>query len=167
MTDNDAADLAAWIIARSADPDPRLSEFTVDVLTQPALAASVMALEISSMVQVTGLPASAPWTSTTVFVEGYTETVSATGWSITFTCSPATTSRVGSSARPASQSSTARPDSDSGGPSWTVLHGIADSRRPGMSPRAGRRVGHSSTVDRPPPVQPGCGNRRPGHTGSR
>lgn len=94
MTDNDAADLAAWIIARSADPDPRLSGFTVDILTQPALAASVMALEISSMVQVDGLPASAPWTSTTVFVEGYTETVSATGWSITFTCSPATTSRV-------------------------------------------------------------------------
>lgn len=93
-TDNDAADLAAWIVARSADPDPRLSGFVVDVLTQPALAAQLLALEISSMVQIVGLPAAAPWASTSVFVEGYTEQISVQGWTLTVTSSPASGAQV-------------------------------------------------------------------------
>lgn len=92
ITDNTADALAGaqWRVALGKDPAPRYSTVSVDVTnSSTALAAAVMAAEIGTRFTLADLPATAPATSVDLFVEGYTETITATSHRVTFNTSPA------------------------------------------------------------------------------
>jgi hypothetical protein len=91
-TDDDALQGANWQIATRKNPLPRLPDLTVDLMTgqSVALVAAVLGLDVSSKIQVTGLPSQAPASSFTGFVEGATETIGVQDWSMSFFTSPVT-----------------------------------------------------------------------------
>jgi hypothetical protein len=80
----DAANLGLAVIGANADPVPRIAPLVFEVATlatQSGYGSSwydaVLASDISSVVTITHLPAQAPASSTSVFLEGYTETIAA------------------------------------------------------------------------------------------
>ncbi|MEV0227976.1 hypothetical protein [Nonomuraea sp. NPDC050786] len=92
-SDKDALLNAQWQVSNGADPPPRVNRFTV-VANTLADYADVLALDISDVVTLTGLPAGSPESSTQVHVEGYAETIGYNHHAITFHTSPASVSRV-------------------------------------------------------------------------
>lgn len=79
----DALSAADWMVANYAEPQPRLPDVAVDLLTAPASVQSAVAgLEVSDRVQVTGLPSQAPDGTLDLYVEGVSESLSAAGWSV-------------------------------------------------------------------------------------
>jgi hypothetical protein len=90
-TDDTMYQIASWIIAIKSTPYPRISTLDIDLGTATtATVTSALGLELSSLVQVTGLPTQTPvGTSMKLFIEGHVETFSyLTGWHIAFNTTP-------------------------------------------------------------------------------
>lgn len=80
-----ARDYATWLVNRHSVPKPRLGDVTLDLLTlDEPLAYQLVWLDIDDRIDITGLPSQSPvGTDAHLFVEGFTQTVSSTEWSIT------------------------------------------------------------------------------------
>ncbi len=87
-SDYDALAAAQWLVANGADPPPRITQMTV-VANSISSHTSVLGLEISDVVTLSGLPSNSPAASTRLHVEGYSETIEVNYHSITFNTSPA------------------------------------------------------------------------------
>lgn len=82
-TDAEALYRAQWIVGANADPQPRMPDLTLDLMTATSgEATSALALEIGSRIQLTGLPSQAPDTTVDLLVEGWTETISLDEWTL-------------------------------------------------------------------------------------
>lgn len=80
--DREVVDRAQWIVGSASTPDLILPALTFDLLTLQSSAASLLALELGSVVSVTGMPAQAPTASLLLEVLGLTETWSVSSWSL-------------------------------------------------------------------------------------
>jgi len=89
-TDAEATDRANWEANAYPEPLPRLGSLTLDLLGQTvAVQQAVMALEISDRIRITDLPAQTPGgTTADLIVEGWTETVSSTQWTMQLNVTP-------------------------------------------------------------------------------
>jgi hypothetical protein len=86
-TDQQAIDMASYLANINSQPYPRVSNIGVDMVSAAAVVdeAAILAAEVGTRFTVTGLPsASTPVTTLSWFVEGVTDTVSATSWKRTF-----------------------------------------------------------------------------------
>jgi hypothetical protein len=86
-TDQQAIDMASYLANINSQPYPRVSNIGVDLVSAAAVVdeAAILAAEVGTRFTVTGLPsASTPVTTLSWFVEGVTDTVSATSWKRTF-----------------------------------------------------------------------------------
>lgn len=88
-SDADALAAAQWDVLLGGDPPPRVTQVTVPASTLASYA-TVLGLEISDVLALTGLPATAPATSVSLHIEGYDETISLVLHTITFNTSPLT-----------------------------------------------------------------------------
>jgi len=72
-----------------ANPLPRSSELTVDLMTKGATisAATLLAADVGQRIAVSGMPAEAP-TQTNFYIEAISDAVTETSWLRTFTVSP-------------------------------------------------------------------------------
>ncbi len=87
--DTDAYDAAAWLVNTHGTPAPRISTVTLDLLTQTAaITQQLQALELGSLIGITGLPSQAPSGGLSLFVEGWTETISLSEWTMQLNTSP-------------------------------------------------------------------------------
>lgn len=79
-----------------AGPQQRVPNLTLNLMTQPAVAAAVLAsLAVGRRIAVSGVPsAQAPATTLDLFAEGWTETLDVDTWQITINTSPAGMSDV-------------------------------------------------------------------------
>lgn len=87
-SDYDALAAAQWAVYKGADPPPRITQVTV---MANALAAhtSVLGLDLSDVITLSGMPATAPVSSVALHVEGYDESISHNLHTITLNTSPA------------------------------------------------------------------------------
>lgn len=92
-TDNEVLDRANWTVQTRNTPAPRCPSITVDLLTQPSatLVAGVLDAQLSARLTVAGLPSQAPSASVALIVEGETERLSDSEWSVTWNTSRAST----------------------------------------------------------------------------
>lgn len=75
-SDLKVADAANWLVSRYADPPPEIRQVTVQAYTLPlATYRLLLAADVSTTFDLTGLPDQAPTPTTTVAVEGYTELI--------------------------------------------------------------------------------------------
>lgn len=75
-TDNEVVDTAQWIVQRRAEPPPEMRQLPVEAFTLPlATYRALLDADVSTALNVTGLPDEAPAGTATVTVEGYTETI--------------------------------------------------------------------------------------------
>lgn len=94
-SDDEIVDHANHIVQRNKDPFVRIPNVGVDVPNLPdARISEVLTADIGTRFTLTGLPSQAPWSETELFVEGTTEEVTATGYSLGFYTSPASLSNV-------------------------------------------------------------------------
>jgi hypothetical protein len=93
-SDNEVEDAANWKANTTTIPSPRMPVLKINLLTHPALAAQLLALDISSRITINNLPATASASAIDLFIEGYTEVITDTEWSLAFNTSPATASGV-------------------------------------------------------------------------
>jgi hypothetical protein len=76
-----ALNAAQWRVTKYAEPFKRMPDLGFDLATLTAAQqASVMAVEISDRIQITGMPAQAITTTLDLLVEGWTETLGADSW---------------------------------------------------------------------------------------
>lgn len=95
VSDAEVIDAATWLVSRYADPPPELRQLEVDAYSMPtATYAALLEADVSTVIALTGLPSQAPAATTTVFVEGYTETITQAGHKLTFHTSAAATDTV-------------------------------------------------------------------------
>lgn len=89
-TDADARHIAEWEVATRKTPRSRMPSLTVDLLTlaDAVLVEEILAADLSTLITVTDLPDQAPDTDMSVFLEGWTETIGVTQWSLTAFTSP-------------------------------------------------------------------------------
>ncbi|MEV8636509.1 carbohydrate binding domain-containing protein [Streptosporangium sp. NPDC051023] len=92
-SDDDALAAAQWAVYRGADPPPRITQVTVAASTRPSYT-TLLGLDLSDVISLTGLPVPSPSSSADLHVEGYDETISLTLHTISFNTSPAATSQV-------------------------------------------------------------------------
>jgi hypothetical protein len=86
----EALGLASNLLYRYSQPAPRVSRVSVDVSDlSSGQRALVLAADIGTLFNISGLPAQAPTDPLPLFIEGYTETVSPGGHVITFNTTPA------------------------------------------------------------------------------
>lgn len=92
--DTQLAGIAQWRSTIYAEPAPRTATLVVDAWSKQATVSltDLAALEVGSRVQVTGLPSTAPSTSLDLFAEGFSDTISANGWTRTINTSPVSAS---------------------------------------------------------------------------
>jgi hypothetical protein len=93
-SDAEVADAANWKANAGSAINPRLPNLTLDLLTSPNLTAAALLLGLGSRITVSGLPSQAPASSMDLFIEGWTETISAGGWVIAWNTSPVAASSV-------------------------------------------------------------------------
>lgn len=93
-SDNEVADAAQWQAYTRSQPEPRLSSLTIDLLTDTSIRDAALALEIGDRVTLPTLPDQAPDSASDVFIEGWTESISASAWSLVCNTSPAAWSGV-------------------------------------------------------------------------
>ncbi|MFI8962045.1 hypothetical protein ACIGO8_08010 [Streptomyces sp. NPDC053493] len=75
-SDNEVLDAAYWTVSRYAVPQPEIRTIPVEAYSLPqATFQALLAADISTVITVTGMPATAPATTAVVTVEGYTETI--------------------------------------------------------------------------------------------
>lgn len=86
---NHLAQTTHWFVNKYGEPLPRVSQVTVDLTNMDTdQRAEVLSADIGSKVAIVNLPAQAPWSDTTMFVEGYSETVTPLSHTITFNTTP-------------------------------------------------------------------------------
>lgn len=92
-TDDEVLSRASWRVNIRGTPLQRCAQVKVDLLTQSssALIAAVLAADVSTRFTTDQLPSQAPASSIDLVIEGLTETLSITEWSVTFNTSPAST----------------------------------------------------------------------------
>lgn len=90
-SDLEVVDAANWKANQTAAIDPRLPNLSIDLMTSPLLTATALTLTIGSRITLSGLPAQAPAAIVDLFVEGWTETISSTGWVLAMNTSPTST----------------------------------------------------------------------------
>lgn len=85
-TDAEALDRIAWQVGRYAEPRPRLSSVTVDLLTQPdaAKVRALLLVELGDRITIAGLPSQSPISAPDLIVEGISESQSIDTWQLTF-----------------------------------------------------------------------------------
>jgi hypothetical protein len=91
--DDEPQSLAGWALHQFATPQPRVPQLTVDALAQVGKTVDcfdVMAVTLGDKVTVTNHPAQAGATTTSYFVEGWTETYGPESLTITWNVSPTT-----------------------------------------------------------------------------
>ena len=75
-TDNATADAANWLVSRYADPPPEVRQVPVEAYSMPVdTYRSLLDADVSTVMDLTGLPDQAPASTATVIVEGYTERI--------------------------------------------------------------------------------------------
>lgn len=87
-TDEAALERAHWELAFGARPRVKLPRVSFDGYSEPDHASEVRSLGIWDRVQVSGLPSQAPRSTEDLRVQGYTESISASGWVVTANTSP-------------------------------------------------------------------------------
>lgn len=88
-TDPQVVDMSAFLANLNSQPVPRISGISVDLVSGAAILdeASILAAEVGTRFQVTGLPsASTPAATLDLIVDGLTDTVNATSWRRAFVC---------------------------------------------------------------------------------
>lgn len=91
---NEALSWAQWQVNAVSTLTARVSQVTVDLLTQQSLIPTAMALDIGNRLDLTGLPTGAPASSVQLQIAGYTESYSLAGYTITFNTVPFLTGNV-------------------------------------------------------------------------
>jgi hypothetical protein len=87
--DFDALQNAAWQLGLSNRSAARTPSVTVNLLkATSALAGQVLTADVSTLVTVSGLPAQAPASSVSLFIEGGSEVIALNNWSVQFFTSP-------------------------------------------------------------------------------
>jgi hypothetical protein len=88
--EDDAERMALLLVARRGLPWWDLSTLSVELVRgcPPAVAAQLLDLEVSDLVAVTGFPTDGPLSLGRLWVEGWTETITSTGWRLTLAVSP-------------------------------------------------------------------------------
>jgi hypothetical protein len=89
-TDDDALQLAAWLVALRKDPHTRTPSLNVDLLAQTdaTKVQAILTADISTLITVTDLPSQAPASSVSLFLEGGQEHIGPQDWDIGFFTSP-------------------------------------------------------------------------------
>jgi hypothetical protein len=79
-----AAALASALIGRGSRPAWRIENLTVELLrtVDPVNAAILLDLEVSDLVAVTGFPSTGPFVTSSLWVEGWTETIARDEWTL-------------------------------------------------------------------------------------
>ena len=97
----EASNAGLGVIGANADPVPRIAPLVIEAATLATQSGygnawydSVLATDVSTVITVTNLPAQAPASSMTVFVEGYTETLGMGQHAFSFSTSPQTYSNA-------------------------------------------------------------------------
>jgi hypothetical protein len=87
-TDDEVVNRGQWDVSTHAEPAARFGGLQVDLLTQDeATQASFVAMEISTHVAISGLPSQAPVSLSSLFIEGWTETLALDQWDMTINTS--------------------------------------------------------------------------------
>ena len=92
-SDDDALAAAQWAVYKGADPPPRITQVTLAASTLASYS-TVLGLDLSDVITLTGLPSPSPSTSMDLHIEGYDETISLTLHTITLNTSPAAPNQV-------------------------------------------------------------------------
>jgi hypothetical protein len=94
-TDNSVADAANWLVSRYADPPPEIRQVPVEAYSLPLTTyRALLAADVSTVLELTGLPAQAPASAATVVIEGYSEQIGLGRHRIDFHTSRADTDTV-------------------------------------------------------------------------
>lgn len=89
-SDYEAESNALNLIAKYADPQPRISAVTVDLANLgTSQRAALLTADIGTKFAVSNLPGQAPATTMAVFLEGYTESITSTSHTLTINTTPA------------------------------------------------------------------------------
>lgn len=95
ITDVEVVDAASWVVSRYAVPQPELREIPVQAYSLPlATYQALLDADISSVIEITGLPDEAPAPTTTAGIEGYVEQIGQASHAIQFHTSRAQTDAV-------------------------------------------------------------------------
>lgn len=94
-TDDQPPQIAAWRLHLGTVDEARYPRLTINLRTAPQLIDQVLSLDIGGIIRVDNLPPFLPPGPLLLRVEGYTETLNAFEWMITFNCSPASPWAVG------------------------------------------------------------------------
>lgn len=83
-TDGEVAHAAQWQVGVYGEVQPRVTQVTVDLLTQPddATREDALDLELGDRLTISGMPPQAPLATADLIVEGWTETYSKDAWSL-------------------------------------------------------------------------------------
>jgi hypothetical protein len=89
-TDWDAANAAGWMVAANSQPRPSSPNVTVDLYTETnvTLVQAIMNVRPWTRFTLANLPATAPYTSWDLIIQGWQETITADSWSIEFYTGP-------------------------------------------------------------------------------
>lgn len=86
----DAWGAATWLANRSLTPEPRYRQMPVDLMRlSAAQAKQALTVDVGDQILVQGLPSPAPDSAPFLAVEGYAESVTSQGWSLTYNTSSA------------------------------------------------------------------------------
>ncbi|HEY1179929.1 MAG TPA: carbohydrate binding domain-containing protein [Phytomonospora sp.] len=88
MTDDEVTDAVEWRLNTSKTPLARFTDLQLDGLTDPQYSAAVRAAAIWARITVTDLPSQAPAAQMTQQVQGYTETITDSSWTLSVNATP-------------------------------------------------------------------------------
>ena len=88
-TDQEVESAVSWRLNRSKDPKVRFTSLTLDGLTDATYSTGIRTgVDIGAHTQITSMPAQAPTATLDQVAQGYTETISSTGWTFDANTSP-------------------------------------------------------------------------------
>ena len=87
--DTQLANQAGWRLHRGTWPEMRYPSATADLVADSAMIPAWLATDLGDTVTVSNLPAEHPTSTIDLFIEGYTETITAESWDVVLTNSPA------------------------------------------------------------------------------
>ncbi|MET9957029.1 hypothetical protein ABZ135_36515 [Streptomyces sp. NPDC006339] len=95
MSDGEVLDAAWWTVSRYAEPQPEIRQVSVEAYTMPeATFQTLLDVDVSTVLAITGMPATAPSPTATVTVEGYVETIGQSSHRLDFYTSRTNTDSV-------------------------------------------------------------------------
>lgn len=88
-SDSDALNAATWIVLQEATPSPRTTQVTVDLLTESSNTQVTALLGVTplALLTITNLPSTAPASSMSLLIQGWSEVLGLTQWDMAFNCS--------------------------------------------------------------------------------